>query len=215
LILILILSPLGGAAQSSAASESGGLFPDIWNSGGGVAADSSGSLPPGVSIGWWDAVREDIIRGEYYITRQEQTSLNGVKSVYQAPNRSQNLRTYFTSGGIRLTPRVFNGDIPPWEWGVTLASYGCSLSGLRPVDAPARTLAQENRFEYQYSNPAASITEWYINDERGLEQGFTLHAPPAGTGSQLILELNISGDLVPHISADGQTIEFRASRLER
>jgi hypothetical protein len=45
------------------------------------------------------------------------------------------------------------------------------------------------------------LTEWYLNTPLGLEQGFTLSAPPAHSppGEQLILEMALSGTLTPRL----------------
>jgi len=41
---------------------------------------------------------------------------------------------------------------------------------------PAAPMPSDNRVEYAHGD----LTEWYVNDERGLEQGFRLPAPPEG-----------------------------------
>ncbi|MFA4850190.1 MAG: PGF-pre-PGF domain-containing protein [Methanoregula sp.] len=51
--------------------------------------------------------------------------------------------------------------------------------------------------------PRAEYTEWYLNDDAGIEQGMTLHVRPNGTG-RLRVSFDISGDLVPSLS--GQTL---------
>jgi hypothetical protein len=48
------------------------------------------------------------------------SSLTKAVRASPAPNRAHNLRTTFTLQGIRVIPRVFGGETPPWEWGVTL-----------------------------------------------------------------------------------------------
>jgi PGF-pre-PGF domain-containing protein len=49
----------------------------------------------------------------------------------------------------------------------------------------------------------AEYTEWYLNDDAGIEQGMTLHVRPNGTGRLRVL-FDLSGDLVPSLS--GQTL---------
>ncbi|NIN09521.1 MAG: hypothetical protein GTO76_12965, partial [Planctomycetales bacterium] len=68
-----------------------------------------------------------------------------------------------------------------------------------------------------------ALTEWYFNDARGLEQGFTLARPPTpspawvregvppqrlGAGDSLVLEMGIATDLRPRLTADGQAVLF-------
>jgi len=161
---------------------------------------------PGATDNWWAAVQEDIRRSEYHVTWQERTSLTDVQAAYQAHNRAHNLRTYFAPSGIRVIPRVFEGEALPWELGLTLSGYGYE-DIVRPVTAATQHV-EANRITYERD----ALTEWYVNDERGLEQGFALAAPPAGaqSGDSLTLDLALNGDLTPMLADDGQMVEFGA-----
>ncbi|MBL8803181.1 MAG: FG-GAP repeat protein [Planctomycetes bacterium] len=52
------------------------------------------------------------------------------------------------------------------------------------------------------------LTEWYINEQRGLEHGFTVHARPESASEQLTLELAIRGDLRAVVSENGRDVGF-------
>jgi len=52
------------------------------------------------------------------------------------------------------------------------------------------------------------LTEWFVNDARGLEQGFTFAHRPSGSGT-LRVELAIAGSLVPSLDASGETVRGR------
>ena len=163
------------------------------------------SLRGGAFAGWWASVQKDIGRSEYQVTWQDRTYLPDLPAVYQAPNRAHNLRTYFTPAGVRIIPRT--GDGAAWEWGFTLAGYGYE-GAIRPV-ASATVSAHGNRIEYR----RGGLTEWYVNDERGLEQGFRLDAPHVGeSGGEgagyLVLELAVTGDLSASLTEDGLAIEL-------
>ena len=108
----------------------------------------------------------------------------------------------------------------PWV-GIAAASIYLRLTGygyeghIRPV-AAAQLSAVGNGIEYRRGKPS-TLTEWYINDERGLEQGFVLVSPPspatAGEGGRggegLVLELALSGNLTPNLVNElGATIEL-------
>jgi hypothetical protein len=56
------------------------------------------------------------------------------------------------------------------------------------------------------------ITEWYVNDERGLEQGFTVRRRPGRARAEepLRLSLSIAGNTTPRLSRDGRAVEFLA-----
>ena len=81
--------------------------------------------------------------------------------------------------------------------------FGLSLEacgyGNHPPIAPAATIhAAGSRIEYR----RGSLTEWYVNDSRGIEQGFTLREPPANPdGGPLAILLKVSGDMTPILTA--------------
>ena len=77
-------------------------------------------------------------------------------------------------------------------------------------------MSDGNRVEYRRTG----LIEWYLNDERGLEHGFTLDAPPDGEGDLLVLEMALDTDLAPILTGDpaataGQAIEFARARGQR
>ena len=137
------------------------------------------------------AATDHFRRSEYFATRVASGAL-------QAPNRAQGLRTISTRGP-RVVPRESTG--PSWEWSLSLARYG--RAGELQTVAPAEPAPSGNRVEYVRD----ALTEWYVNDERGLEQGFTLREPPAGEG-HLVFELAVGGTLHPERSEDGLEIQF-------
>ena len=150
-------------------------------------------------------MQEDIAGSEYQVTWQDRTNLPDLPTAYQAPNRAQNLRTYFTPTGIRAIPRI--GDGAAWELGLRLTGFGYR-GAVQPV-APATLSAEDNRIEYRRGD----LTEWYVNDKQGLEQGFTIAAPPDRTpdgkrAELLVLVLTLTGDLSPGLTQDGGAIEL-------
>ncbi len=170
-------------------------------------------LPPDVPADWWSTVQQNVRQSEYHVTWQDQTNLSDVPAAYQAPNRAHNLRTYFTPAGIRVIPRA--GDSATWEWALTLTGYGyAGDDDLQPA-APAQLVADGKRIEYRRDGPSTgsgqALVEWYVNDENGLEQGFTINQRPPSSSdqsSELILNLAVSGNLTPNLIDDGQVIEF-------
>ncbi len=199
-LVTLLVAPLSGAGRVLA--EQPPLFGD-----GTVGAEA------GVNGDWWAAVQDEIRRSEYDITWQEETLLPGMAAAYQAPNRAHNLRTYFTPGGVVVVPRTWEGDeTPPWRLGLRLAGWG-SPGAAQPTGTPILHPAG-NRMEYRY--PAQPVVEWYVNDERGLEQGFTLTGPPAslspdGREGQVVLDLALTGDLGPRLGPAGRSVEYTTS----
>ncbi|MBN2172330.1 MAG: FG-GAP repeat protein [Candidatus Krumholzibacteriota bacterium] len=158
--------------------------------------------PEGASADWWQSVKEDIRRSEYRISWQEPTLPSDLPAAFQAPNRAQNLRSYFTPAGVRVTPR--RADAGSWQWGLELAAYG--HPGRMREPAPAELVYDDNLMEYRRGD----LVEWYLNDERGLEQGFTLTAPPGDDAprGELRIAMRIVGDLDGTPCDAGQAVEF-------
>ena len=161
-------------------------------------------LPPKASGSWWAAVQKDIQRSEYHVSWQDKTCLPDLEGAYQAPNRAHNLRTYFTAHGIRVVPRT--SKAPAWTWGLGLKGYGFE-GQINPIEEPRLSVAA-NRVEYARGD----LTEWYVNDKQGLEQGFTLKAPPKAEktdpGSRVVLKLNIYGDLDAYLDSAAGAVKF-------
>ena len=111
----------------------------------------------------------------------------------------QGFDAHFLADGVRLRSR---GVTPAWEWEAVLVGYGRS-GNVRPV-APAELRVDGNRVEYR----RGTLVEWYVNDTRGLEQGFTLSEPPAGRG-EIVLELELAGTLRPELAQDGRSLVLR------
>ena len=135
-----------------------------------LARSSPVQPPPGGSPDWSTGVQKSIRESEYRVSWQSQTSLAGVPAAWQAANRAHNFRTYFTPEGPRTTPRTATN--PDWTWGITLQAWG-PTGNTQPVSKPDLSVSG-NRIEYRREG----LTEWYVNDETGIEQGFTLDAPP-------------------------------------
>jgi hypothetical protein len=168
-----------------------------------------------VEPGWMRTVQQNIQREEYFITWQDATPLQELKSAYQAPNRAQGFRTYFTEDGIRVVPRP--EEKPSWEWGLALVDVAQAPPPANNGAQPWAAVPQvnENRIEFD----RGWITEWYVNSPEGLEQGFTLPAPPPAAGarrqasgelgvSELYLDLVLTGNLHPKFAEDGQAVDF-------
>ena len=85
------------------------------------------------------------------------------------------------------------------SWGLTLSGIGYQ-GAVAPVRA-ARLSNADGRMLYQ----RGEVSEWYLNSTWGIEQGFTLFESPGGgaEGALLVVELALSGALVPRLADDG------------
>jgi hypothetical protein len=144
---------------------------------------------PAPSAQWLATVEAGIARAEYAISGTEP----------QAPNRAHDLRIYFEANGVRVVPRVATSQ--SWSWQLSLAGYGRE-SALR-APGRARRAAHGNRMEYRRGD----LIEWYVNDEQGLEQGFTLARAPVGSGP-LAFDVTVAGTLQARPNPQGTEISF-------
>ena len=119
-----------------------------------------------------------------------------------AYSRKQNLRAVFASDGVRVSPS-HNPRLATVRLTPTRLSRGASRTSL-PSATPT---VQGNRVEYA----RGPVTEWYVNDEHGLEQGFAVASRQGAVGSRapMVLSLAVDGALRPEAQADGQSVVFR------
>jgi hypothetical protein len=166
---------------------------------GGAAASESAPSPPGAAVdgAWWMEAVLNLEAREYEVSESP--------AGLQAPNRAQNLRTYFRPHGIEAVPRTGADDSGAWcfEWRTT--AWGRE-GNLQTVGEPIRQ-SSDRRVAYVYS---AQLSEWYENRPAGLKQGFSMTERPAGTGP-LVLSGQIAPGLTPHLSSDRQQIDFADS----
>ncbi len=120
-----------------------------------------------------------------------------------APNRAQDLRSTFSSSGLRILPRT-RGD-EAWSVDLRLSRFGregrMSDAGSVPPETDGRRVV--------YRRP--SIVEWYVNAPSGLEQGFDLAVRPDGAESdgRVVLELAVESSLAAAEEPGRDAIVFR------
>ena len=163
--------------------------------------------PDTLDADWWSTVQDGIQQAEYQITWQEQTYLPDISAAYQAPNRAENLRTYFLPDRLIVIPRTgIETDEPlPWRWEARLQAWG--RAGTLLALPQASLDIQENHISYLRQ---ARLSEVYLNDEEGLQQIFTVAEPPTASpsGGVLLLELALGGDLTGGVSEGGRQVVF-------
>jgi hypothetical protein len=137
-----------------------------------------------------------------------------LEEAFYADNPEQSWRAGFTPEGLTLHGSPACGA--SWEFRMRLRSAGY---GERQMAVSAgRLSAKGARIEYERAvriedrgseiNPQSAIIEWYVNKDKGLEQGFTLAAPLAERVGEepLVLRLELTGDLRARADADGLSV---------
>lgn len=156
-----------------------------------------GALPPaGLSAADWSDIQE--------AHRPQWNAVERVDGGFVARNAAQRWRAHFDGRGFTVRP-----DAASWTWGLELLAYGRAGSE-RAVAESARASGAGERVTYDWDS---TLREWYANDSRGLEHGFTLSArPPADDcdagAAPLNLTLAVRGTLRPLVHADGRGVSF-------
>ena len=148
------------------------------------------ALPAGAGEGWWSLVQAKIAASEYEFRTRA--------GALMAPNRAQDFRVRISGAGVHLEPRERNER--GWDWTWHTRSWGRE-------DAPIALAAAELVADADRADCLREgLTEWYVNAEEGLEQGFTIAAPPAGEG-RLCVTGAFAGGLAARETGDG-AIDF-------
>ncbi|MCP4661057.1 MAG: hypothetical protein GY856_37115, partial [bacterium] len=139
---------------------------------------------------------------DYAIRWAKSTPLDDLPAAHLAANPAQGFDAWIAPGGIQIKPH--QGD---WYLRLELLRVGRE-GAMRPVE-PAGVETKGARAELHRGGDRqpGSLVDWYVNDEKGLEQGFTIatapQIPSKGTpDSPLVLELALEGDLVTHLAGD-------------
>ncbi len=140
----------------------------------------------------WSSIRAAYEAGRHAVQRQENGTL-------AARNPGQQWRTEFDGKGFTVTP-----DHGQWTWGLELTGYG---DRAQMPESPSVS-HEGGKITCQRDE---DLTEWFINDPRGLEQGWTLHQRPirADHSTPLILHFSTRGDLRPQVSPDQSGVSFQ------
>ncbi len=121
---------------------------------------------------------------------------------FRAENPGQGWGIDFDGHGFLVRPKA--GD---WSWGLQLQSFGYEGSHIF-ADEPCCVSGAGNRVTYSWGE---TVDEWFINDGRGLEHGYTLGQRLAGAealGGPLVFELAVRGSLRAEVLTCGRGVRF-------
>ena len=149
------------------------------------------ALPAGLSATAWASIRSQIAAQRHAVTATAEG--------HQAVNPGQQWRTRFDGRAFVVEPPGAD-----WRWGLALAGYGRS-GALQTVGGQPEARAEGARLTYHWG---VGLEEWFINDRRGLEHGFTVQSRPAGGDAPLELVLAVQGGLRPEVQAGATGVHF-------
>jgi FG-GAP repeat protein len=145
-----------------AVMSSSGLAALLWLT---LTTASAQSAPPGKLGGaeWQARVQQEIRSDEY---RFHLTA----PGLWGAPNRAQGLRSRVSVDGLEVVGRTEAS----WRLVLRTASFGRLGTELPSFAREVRASGEHLEIEH------GELREWFVNDERGLEQGWTIAGAPAG-----------------------------------
>jgi hypothetical protein len=157
---------------------------------------SPDQVPDGLAKSDWAS-----IRAAYEAGRHAFQPVTGQDGVWQACNPGQQWTTRFDGRGFVTEPR--GGS---WQWGLELTRYGFPGSERALADSASVTPAGQ-RLTYGWDD---ALQEWFVNDTRGLEHGFTVQTRPAGAAADapLRFEFDVRGSLAAKVADDGLGVQF-------
>jgi len=156
---------------------------------------AAGGPPSGVSNDEWAGIQTQIEVERHAITDSDRPG-----RLYRADNPAQRFTAHFGDEDVVIKSR--GRGKPDWHLGLRLTAWGAA-DNLQPVH-PGAAFAEGNRVEIR----RGPLTEWYVNTTMGLEQGFTIDAPPGEGFKELVLEMTIEGDLTAELAESGQAVSF-------
>jgi hypothetical protein len=174
-----------------------GAFSLLLLSGLAFADPPAKPLPKGVTPAWLEAARKAIDAGEYRFTAQK-------GGAWSAPNRANDLRARIAGQGIEVVSRT---EASSFKLDLHLERFG--RDGALQIVSPGETAARGDKIEIRRTG--WPITEWYANDDQGIEQGWTIARPPAGDpapGRSLVFELAPGPSLRPLLRAQDDRVVF-------
>ncbi|MCW1923355.1 hypothetical protein OKA05_12390 [Luteolibacter arcticus] len=143
--------------------------------------EQSGGKPIELRATEWAGIRAAREAARHAIVRKADGS-------FLAPNPGQRWQAKFDDAGFTVAP-----DHGKWTWGLALS--GASRGAIQ-VKGGNITHRRDDR-----------ITEWFVNGQHGLQQGWTVHRAPVKGG--LRLQFHVRGGLKPKIDPDRLGVVFQ------
>lgn len=158
------------------------------------------ALPMGIGASDWASIRAAYERHRHQVVR-----VAAHRHLWRARNPGQQWQTRFDERGFLVEP-----DGGGWTWGLELKRYGV-VGAEREVGPEAQVRAGAQRVTYTWDS---LVDEWFVNDARGLEHGFTLRERPPGGRGPVTLWLGVRGGLRPRVQPAGHRVVFLNARGE-
>jgi hypothetical protein len=159
-----------------------------------IGLAQTGGPADGLGSDDWSSIRQVYDAGRH--------AAHPVQGGHRAHNPGQRWHTRFDGRGFTTKP-----DQGAWTWGLELERYGFA-GRERLVARPSHVSAEGGRVTYDWDD---TLQEWFVNDTRGLEHGYTVHQRPSNDGRRhgaLTFTLTVRGELAPEVQEGGRDVRF-------
>ena len=136
------------------------------------------AVPKKLQQDWLPKITEDIRQREYFFHFAPVVSGKSKKNIWQAPNRKHDLRIYAGDNSVEILERRGEGKRL-----LQLKTVAFGRSGNLRAPSRGSISAHKNRLQIERT----ALSEWYVNTEQGIEQGFTLSKKIAGNKPLVIM----------------------------
>jgi hypothetical protein len=141
-------------------------------------------IPESLLANEWENIQATVQKTRYYPT-WSQGALG-----YVASNPKHQWSITYDEGAVLVNPS--SGE--DWFWLLTPTGYGYEKTVVSMNDDP-EVFTDDNGIEFVYNQ---DLTGWYINNENGLEHGFTINAPPQpNSAGNLLFKMSLQTSLIP------------------
>lgn len=160
-----------------------------------LSSPADHSVPAGLSRKDWSS-----LCAAYEASRD---AVRAVEGGYRARSSAQRWSVHYDGRGVTIEP-----DQASWTWGLELKRWGLAGSEVS-VEKAVAVRADGSRVGYTWPE---GLEEWYVNDARGLEHGYTVHARPRAretvAPAPLTFTLAVRGGLRAEVSDGGRGARF-------
>ncbi|MBI5100540.1 MAG: chitobiase/beta-hexosaminidase C-terminal domain-containing protein [Nitrospirae bacterium] len=165
----------------------------------GISSASLQKAPQGIDGKSWNKISAQIRASAYDFS----ISGNSGKDVFESQNRMQGFLISSDKNGLSVKPRTPTGSGKKVKgkekWNLQMSLWGYGRGEKITEVASVAPVYEKNRLKYLRDG----ITEWYVNDRRGVEHGFTLDFSPEGADQSpltivVAAETGLRPELLPH-----------------
>jgi hypothetical protein len=155
-----------------------------------------------------DASRESLERSAWFqnvnaeleIDAYRFAPVSGEPAAWSASNRAHGFAGRVSAAGLVLEPLAADSSNACTQWKLELSTRSFGRVGHASEVSPGDVHVTERRAEID----RGEILEWFVNDPRGVEHGWTIERATAGA-EPLWIGLELKGDLSLRIDADSRS----------